>query len=115
VSWLGVAYLTWIGTRALLNATSTVHSLSVTLQSRCSLAQQEFLVAITNPKALLRFAVILPRFISNGHQGIGQLLFAGFAYLRIPQIRSSSHPGRRRRQPVRGRVCGSPVRLTRAG
>jgi threonine/homoserine/homoserine lactone efflux protein len=83
VSWLGVAYLTWIGTGALRNASSTAHSFSGTLQSRRTLARQEFLVAITNPKALLLFAVILPRFISDGHQGIGQLLYAGVAYLAV--------------------------------
>jgi threonine/homoserine/homoserine lactone efflux protein len=83
-SWLGVAYLTWIGTGALLTPNSTVQSVSPSLlQSRRSLGRQEFLVAITNPKALLLFAVILPRFISDGHQGIGQLLYAGVAYLAV--------------------------------
>jgi threonine/homoserine/homoserine lactone efflux protein len=83
VDWVGVAYLMWLGTGALLNAKSTVHPFSATPQSRRSLARQEFLVAITNPKALLLFAVILPRFISDRHHGIGQLLFAGCAYLAV--------------------------------
>jgi threonine/homoserine/homoserine lactone efflux protein len=83
VNWLGVAYLTWIGGGALLNARSSVRASPATLQSRRSLARQEFLVAMTNPKAMLLFAVILPRFISDGSQAVGQLLVAGAAYLAV--------------------------------
>ena len=59
-TWLGVAYLTWFGAGALVNASRATPAFAPMLRSRRALAHQEFVVAITNPKALLLFAVILP-------------------------------------------------------
>jgi threonine/homoserine/homoserine lactone efflux protein len=83
MNWLAVAYLTWVGVGALRNANPTAHGFSEMQRTRRSLARQEFFVALTNPKALLLFAVILPQFIADGHQATGQLLLVGIAYLAV--------------------------------
>ncbi|PZS24031.1 MAG: hypothetical protein DLM61_23145 [Pseudonocardiales bacterium] len=51
--------------------------------SRWSLTRQEFLVAITNPKALLLFAAFIPQFITTHGSAAPQLLIAGFTYIGI--------------------------------
>jgi threonine/homoserine/homoserine lactone efflux protein len=48
---------------------------------------QEFLVAITNPKAMLLFAALLPQFTSPGSESQGtQLAILGAAYLVVEAV-----------------------------
>jgi threonine/homoserine/homoserine lactone efflux protein len=91
MTWLGVAYLAWFGAAALVNASRTTPAFAPMLRSRRALVRQEFLVAITNPKALLLFAVIMPQFISDAHQATGQLLLVGVVYLAVEAIVGSGY------------------------
>lgn len=91
MTWLGVAYLAWFGFVALLNASRTTAAFAPMPRSRRALTRQEFLVAITNPKALLLFAVILPQFISASGEATGRLLFVGLTYLAIEATVSSGY------------------------
>ncbi|GAA2413068.1 LysE family translocator [Nonomuraea africana] len=89
IKWVGVVYLAWIGFSSLRRArrapaaTSTA-SPSDTGQRLRPLIVNEFVVGISNPKALLLFAALLPQF-TGGPAGDAdkQLVLLGAAYLAI--------------------------------
>ena len=51
-----------------------------------SLAQREFIVAISNPKAILIFTAFLPQFVSPEQPATGQLLKLGVVFLALEWI-----------------------------
>ncbi|MEU5838057.1 LysE family translocator [Streptomyces diacarni] len=67
VRWLGVAYLLWLGVTALWNAGAGAGGRGTAAAGppvRCAVAvRQEFVTALSNPKALLLFASFLPQFL----------------------------------------------------
>lgn len=86
LKWTGVAYLAWLGVRALRDGPRvrepTRKEHPNLRPSR--LARQEFLVAMANPKALILFTVFLPQFVLSGTDATAPaLLAAGMAYIAI--------------------------------
>lgn len=83
--WIGAAYLFWLGIRAFrssdynglaqdgLNGTSA--------RPLKTLVIQEFLIGISNPKAVLLFAAIFPQFIDPGLPAARQFAVLGATYL----------------------------------
>jgi threonine/homoserine/homoserine lactone efflux protein len=65
VKWAGVAYLVYLGIRALRApaATALDPAVAAKAQSLSALARKEFLVAIGNPKAILIFTAVFPQFL----------------------------------------------------
>lgn len=54
--------------------------------------KQEFIVAVTNPKAYILFAVFLPQFIDSNTTNTVDLLFiVGFAYIAIEFVCSCGY------------------------
>lgn len=92
VKWLGVAYLSWLGMSALMKArherrTSDVNPVpELGTRGRWALTRQEFLVALTNPKALLLFAAFIPQFVPSPTPSPAQLAVLGFAYIAIEAV-----------------------------
>jgi len=88
IKWAGVIYLLWIGLTTLRRSFRE----SELAPERPPVATgrligQEFLVAITNPKAMLLFAALLPQFTSPGTESMGvQLAILGAAYLVIETV-----------------------------
>jgi threonine/homoserine/homoserine lactone efflux protein len=98
IKWCGVVYLLWLGVRTVMAAVrgrATREPEADFRQEACTgtaegrraswrLARQEFLVAATNPKALILFAVFLPQFLPRGAEGVAlSLLVIGAAYIGI--------------------------------
>ncbi|MET9827951.1 LysE family translocator [Streptomyces sp. NPDC006385] len=97
IKWCGVAYLLWLGARTILtgvrgrsdgdeeSAVGGVDGEGVRgRRTAWRLGRQEFLVAVTNPKALILFAVFLPQFLPRGAEGgAAPLLALGAAYIGI--------------------------------
>ncbi|WP_405652232.1 LysE family translocator [Streptomyces sp. RK9] len=98
IKWCGVGYLLWLGTRTVVAAVrgqsrgkgegkadrdvDTANTRAP--RSSWRLARQEFLVAATNPKALILFTVFLPQFLPRGAEGVAvPLLALGAAYIGI--------------------------------
>ena len=82
VKWLGVAYLVWIGVR--LWRTREVDLGRETGEGGegvTALARREFLVAMTNPKAVLLFTAFLPQFVREGEAFAPQLVALGALYV----------------------------------
>ena len=90
VKWIGAAYLFWIGLKAwrsrdfggaalIENDTATA---PVQRQySVKALIAQEFLLGITNPKAIILFAAVFPQFIDPSQPAAQQFLVLGSIYL----------------------------------
>ncbi|MET9784251.1 LysE family translocator [Nocardiopsis alba] len=92
VKWCGVGYLLFLGGRMLYGTFTTKggtggqHSpvASETRDSRWHLTRQEFLVAMTNPKALLLLAAFLPRSADHSAGAVPLRLAAlGLAYIAV--------------------------------
>ncbi|MFJ6699394.1 LysE family translocator [Streptomyces sp. NPDC091272] len=103
VKWCGVAYLAWLGAHTVFTAwrssppgpgaprapghgasEETGQGQPAPQSSPWRLARQEFLVAASNPKALILFAVFLPQFLPRGAESIALPLVAlGAAYIAV--------------------------------
>jgi len=90
IRWLGVAYLTWLGVVTLWRSRHPADDEPRAAEQheqprdQWTLVRQEFIVAITNPKAVLLFAAFLPQFIEgNDRAAVVQLLIVGFSYIAI--------------------------------
>jgi threonine/homoserine/homoserine lactone efflux protein len=97
VKWFGVGYLLWLGARTIISATrrrtendapteDVRPDLPVPRKERgaWALARQEFLVAASNPKAFVLFAVFLPQFLPRGAvHAATSLLILGAAYIGV--------------------------------
>ena len=79
IKWVGVAYLLYLGVRLLRSAGRT--EVEEMRGSGWQLARKEFLVAITNPKAVLIFTAFLPQFVERGLDPMTQLFWLGAVYL----------------------------------
>lgn len=89
VKWMGAAYLFWLGWRAwrsrefggleLIEGAEPVTTREpVKLRS---LIAQEFLLGITNPKAIILFAAVFPQFIDPVQPAAHQFMVLGSVYL----------------------------------
>ncbi|MFF1488843.1 LysE family translocator [Streptomyces sp. NPDC058319] len=98
VKWCGVAYLLWLGGRTIGTALRR-HAGSASSDEDAApgqlgpgeerrgpwaLARQEFLVAASNPKAFILFAVFLPQFLPRDAEDVAApLLVLGIAYIGV--------------------------------
>jgi threonine/homoserine/homoserine lactone efflux protein len=87
IKWVGAMYLAWIGIASLRRAWGAplASEAPMALETRGGVWRvviNEFIVAISNPKAMLLFAALLPQFI-DGELGAASLQIAplGAAYL----------------------------------
>ena len=85
IKWLGVAYLTYLGIRLWTSRELEPNggTADVPPGGTLALARKEFLVAITNPKAILLFTAFLPQFVVPGSQTWIQLLWLGALYIPV--------------------------------
>lgn len=80
IKWVGVAYLIYIGIK-LLRTREVKADVAPLKGIGWELARKEFLVAITNPKAVLIFTAFLPQFVRVGESPMEQLFWLGAVYL----------------------------------
>lgn len=91
VKWIGVAYLLYLGAQTLWSSWRTRSRADVDnpegvarpVRGAWALGREEFLVAGTNPKAILLFAALLPQFVSGTDSITGGLLAVGLVYLLV--------------------------------
>ncbi|MBF8190190.1 LysE family transporter [Nonomuraea sp. K274] len=91
IKWVGVAYLTWIGISCLRRAwrapIASAAPAAAGRQGLRPLVVNEFVVALSNPKAMLLFAALLPQFTSASGTAAGtQIALLGATYLAIELI-----------------------------
>lgn len=86
IRWVGVVYLAWLGTSSLLSARRAGDASAPTAPASGvgRIVMHEFAVAISNPKALLLFAAVLPQFVTGAPDEVNaELAMLGAAYLGI--------------------------------
>ncbi|MFI9450937.1 LysE family translocator [Amycolatopsis sp. NPDC052450] len=100
IKWAGVAYLVWIGGRLLWSTFRAGRTALVqTPQGAESvpalrIARKEFVVAITNPKAILIFTAFVPQFIDAAHGSFSnQIAILGAVYLLAEFIAGATYVG----------------------
>ncbi|MFI5606183.1 LysE family translocator [Amycolatopsis sp. NPDC051903] len=86
LKWIGVVYLLWLGLSSILRARREIAQTAQAAprKSVAALAANEFVVAISNPKALLLFAALLPQFTTVGSPAA--LAELGAAYLAVELV-----------------------------
>ena len=89
VKLIGAAYLVWLGVRTFQRRRSLTLALGapVTPKSDRSILREGFIVGVTNPKAAVFFAAILPQFTepSLGHVAL-QMLSLGVVFVAIAMV-----------------------------
>jgi threonine/homoserine/homoserine lactone efflux protein len=89
IRWVGVVYLAWLGTTSLLSARRADDVAAITTRESGvrRIVVHEFAVAISNPKALLLFAAVLPQFVTGTSSEVNvELALLGAAYLGIELV-----------------------------
>lgn len=91
IKWVGVAYLAWLGVTSVRSGLRRRDDRTTPADAPGggirAIVTREFVVAISNPKALLLFAALLPQFTDTTAAGANvQLALLGAAYLLIELI-----------------------------
>jgi homoserine/homoserine lactone efflux protein len=86
----GAAYLAWLGIK-LLRASGTLTAMQNAPKPRVGFFAQGFLVAISNPKALLLFGALFPQFIDPAGDYVTQVLLLGLTAMAIALVFDSAY------------------------
>jgi threonine/homoserine/homoserine lactone efflux protein len=85
----GAAYLIYLGVQAVRHRRSLADALGSTLatKTRLRILRDGFLVGVTNPKAIVFFAAVLPQFVDRaaGHVAL-QMLVLGAVFIAIAVV-----------------------------
>lgn len=85
VKWLGVVYLFYIGVKAWMSAKDSLSMMEesgvVVPSSHFSRMRQEFMIAISNPKAILIFTAIFPQMLDLTQPVAIQFFVMGFTFI----------------------------------
>jgi len=84
VKWAGVCYLLYMGIKTWRNAAQGVDSGEVTHTRKVpysGLIRQEFIVAISNPKAILIFTAVFPQMLNLDKPVMIQFFIMGFTFI----------------------------------
>ena len=87
----GAAYLVWLGLQAIRHRTGFDVSVERPAAiSRRRALRQGFVVGVSNPKAFMIFAAVLPQFVDRGHGHVqGQMLVLGLLAFGIGVVSDS--------------------------
>ncbi len=91
IKFLGALYLIYIGVRMLLAPSADADADGPAEMG--ALARQDFLVAISNPKAILIFTAFFPQFLAPGDAVAPQILAMGAAFLALEAAAGAIYVG----------------------
>lgn len=85
IKWAGVVYLVYLGLTMMFGNQDGAALKFAPSQGAYDLARREFLVAMTNPKAVLLFTAFVPHFIKQGGESsfTTQLIVLGAIYIAV--------------------------------
>lgn len=116
IKWVGVAYLVWLGLRAVRHARPPAIDVPGTGRAERTWRSMRtgIVVGVTNPKSFIVFASILPQFINRGAgHVVTQMLVLGLVPVLIGMVTDSSWAIAA--DHVRDRLSTSPGRMTAIG
>lgn len=87
----GAAYLVWLGIKLLRSSGASLVSTQYAEPPRGGFFLQGFLVAISNPKALLLFGALFPQFIDASGNYVRQVLLLGLTVMAIAFISDGAY------------------------
>lgn len=90
---VGAAYVIYLGVQAIRNRGSLAEALGVSTEKRTvrRILRDGFVVGLTNPKAVVFFAAVLPQFVNRSAGGVPfQMLLLGIVFLLIAVVCDSS-------------------------
>lgn len=85
IKWIGVAYLVYLGVKALREPASTLEPALVHRSGRRTIAEA-FFVNLTNPKALLFHGAFLPLFVSPSAPTTPQLVILAVTFVVVAAV-----------------------------
>jgi threonine/homoserine/homoserine lactone efflux protein len=89
----GAAYLIYLGVQAVRHRRSLADALGATVarKTRLRILRDGFLVGVTNPKAIVFFAAVLPQFVDRGAGHVAlQMLLLGAVFIGIAVVSDGS-------------------------
>lgn len=83
LKWMGVAYLALLGVRQIRSPGSFVSDIK-TAPTRGEIARRAMIVSLSNPKAILQYAAVLPQFVTS--DGPAAVQFAILGAIGVPIV-----------------------------
>lgn len=93
IKWLGVAYLLWLGARALLARPEALALAGARRSGAWRVLRRAFLVQAANPKSILFFGALLPQFVDPAGDIVGQMLVLGGTSVAVEFVVLSAYGG----------------------
>lgn len=89
---VGAAYLIYLGVQAFRHRGEDVDAETVAPRSTLRIVRDGFVVGVSNPKALVFLAAVLPQFVDHSAGGISAQLFAlGLVFMAVALVSDSSY------------------------
>ena len=86
LKWIGVAYLGYLGVKALRAPTGDLEPAAITTRSERRTIAEAFFVNLTNPKALLFHGAFLPLFVSPAAPATPQLIVLAVTFVIVAAV-----------------------------
>ncbi|ESR27356.1 LysE family translocator [Lutibaculum baratangense] len=86
LKWIGAAYLVYLGIRMMLAPVDEAAVGRAPAEPLARLARREFLVAATNPKAIVTFTAFFPQFLTPGGEHYVEMAQMGLAFLLLEAV-----------------------------
>lgn len=86
LKWAGAAYMVWLGIKMALSKPADLTSGNGTAEALSALLRRDFLIAATNPKAMVIFTAFFAQFIDPSAAYAPQILVMGAAMLAMEFI-----------------------------
>jgi threonine/homoserine/homoserine lactone efflux protein len=112
VKLVGAAYLVHLGVQAFRHRGEDVDAVAATPRSTLRIVRDGFMVGVSNPKAVVFLAAVLPQFVDHSAGGItGQLFALGLVFMAVALVSDGTYAYAA--GTARNWFSGSPHRLRR--
>ena len=89
---VGAAYLIYLGVQAVRHRGADAEALPTTSRSTLRIVRDGFMVGVSNPKAVVFLAAVLPQFVDHSAGGItGQLLALGLVFMVVALVSDGTY------------------------
>lgn len=112
VKLVGAAYLIYLGVQAVRHRGADVGAVTATPRSTARIVRDGFMVGVSNPKAVVFLAAVLPQFVDHSSGGIpGQMFALGLIFMAVALVSDGTYAWAA--GTARNWFGGSPRRLAR--